>query len=220
MGIRKRRIQANFLEVNAAFKQLGVGFSELNESPSPQTSSKRYIHEASATQAITSYEWSSAFTADQIENEEVIEYIRSIGEMMKTGSDAETNYLIVDLDKPAAGGTGFRARKFKVAVQVDEFGDEDGELTISGTFLGIGDPIEGTVEINAGVATFTEGFVKKTLEFDYAATGTVTNISDVNIVYDTTESKFKNIPLNVTSFTFEDGGTTYTATLGSSWSVA
>ena len=157
MAIRKRRIQANFLEVNAAFKQLSVGFSELNESPSPQTSSKRYIHEASATQAITGYEWSSSFTADQIENEEVIEYIRTIGEMMKTGAEAETNYLIVDLDKPA-DGAGFRARKFKVAVQVDEFGDEDGELTISGTFLGMGDPIEGTVEINAGVATFTEGF--------------------------------------------------------------
>ena len=73
MGIRKRRIQANFLKIESEFKQMSVGFTELNESPSAQTSSKRYIHQASATQSISGYEWSSAFTADQIESNEVIE---------------------------------------------------------------------------------------------------------------------------------------------------
>ena len=135
MGIRKRKIQSNFLKINNVFQWLSVGFTEANESPSAQTSSKRYIHQASSTQAITGYEWSSSFTADQIENDKVVEHIRNIGEMLLTGVDAESEYLIVDMDRPALN-SGYRARKFKVAIQVDEFSDEDGELTMSGSFLG------------------------------------------------------------------------------------
>lgn len=219
MAIRKRKVQANYLKVNNKFEQLSVGFTELNESPSPQTSSKRYIHQSGATQSITSYEWSSAFTADQIENETVIEYLRNIGEMLVTGAGTETEYLIVDLDKPSKDG-GFRARKFDVAIQIDEFGDEDGDLTMSGSFLGKGDPIEGTVTIVDGNVTFTEGFEDKTLEFEYTATGSITNISVAGIEYNDTDNKFINIPLKVTTFTFKDGSNTKTATLGQSWTVA
>lgn len=159
MGIRKRRIQANFLKIESEFKQMSVGFTELNESPSAQTSSKRYIHQASATQSISGYEWSSAFTADQIESNEVIEYLRNIGETLATGSDAETEYLIVDMDKKGTAENSFVARKFEVAIQIDEFGDEDGELTISGSLLGKGDPVVGTATITNGVATFTANSV-------------------------------------------------------------
>lgn len=160
MAIRKRKIQANYLKVTNAFELLGTGFTELNESPSAQTTSKRYINQSSASQSVTGYEWASEFTADQIINEKVIEYIREIGEMQKLGSDTETDYLIVDLDKPATT-KGFRARKIKVAVSVDSFEDEDGDLGISGSFLGISDPILGTFDPTT--KEFTEGFTPKTV---------------------------------------------------------
>lgn len=159
MAVRKRLIQANYLKVTE-FELLGTGFTELNESPSAQTTSKRYINQSSASQSITGYEWSSSFTADQIASEKAIEYIRNIGEMQKTGADTETEYLIVDLDK-AAQTTGFRARKFKVAIAVDSFEDNDGELGITGSILGISDPIEGTFD--TATKTFTEGFTPKTV---------------------------------------------------------
>ena len=124
-----------------------------------------------------------------------------------------------DLDKPSKDG-GFRSRKFDVAIQIDEFGDEDGDLTMSGSFLGKGDPIEGTVTISDGKVTFKEGFEDKTLEFEYTATGSITNISVDGIKYDNTHNKFINIPLKVTTFTFKDGSNTKTATLGQSWTVA
>ena len=38
MAIRKRKIQANYLNVDSTFEVLGTGFTELNESPSAQTS--------------------------------------------------------------------------------------------------------------------------------------------------------------------------------------
>lgn len=158
MAVRKRKIQANYLKVDEQFELLGTGFTELNESPSAQTTSKRYINQSSASQSITGYEWSTSFNADQIVSEVAIEHIREIGEMQKTGSDTETEYLIVDLDKPAQTA-GFRARKFKVAISVDSFEDNDGELGISGSFLGISDPVEGTFDTST--KTFTEGFEPK-----------------------------------------------------------
>lgn len=159
MGIRKRKVQANYLKVKDAFELLGTGFTELNESPSAKTTSKRYINQSSSTQSVTSYEWGTSFNTDQINSEKAIEYIRDIGEMQKTGADAETEYLIVDLDKPGTAEGSFRARKFKVAIAVDSFDDNDGELGISGSFLGQSDPIEGTFTVAA--KEFAEGFNAK-----------------------------------------------------------
>lgn len=158
MGIRKRRIQANYLKVGETFELLGTGFTELNESPSAQTTSKRYINQSSSTQSVTGYEWNTSFNADQIVSEKAIEHIRKIGEMQLTGAETETEYVIVDLDK-AAQTAGYRARQFKVAIAVDSFDDNDGELGISGTFLGQSDPIEGTFKTDE--KTFTEGFTAK-----------------------------------------------------------
>ena len=162
MGVRQRRIQANYLKVGAKYEFLGTGFQTLDEKPSPKTTSKRYVNDASASQSITSYEWSSDYEADQIQSNKAIEYIVNIGEMCKTGADAETEYLIVDLDKEA-NTEGYRARKFNVAIQVDSFDNNAGELQCKGSFLGLGDPIEGTVTIDSSnkEVTFTEGFEAK-----------------------------------------------------------
>lgn len=157
--IRKRKVQANYMKVKEAFELLGTGFTELNESPSAQTSSKRYINQSSATQSVTGYEWGTSFNTDQINSEKAIEYIRDIGEMQKTGADAETEYIIVDLDKPAATEGAYRARQFKVAIAVDSFDDNDGELGISGNFLGQSDPVEGTFTVAS--KEFAEGFTAK-----------------------------------------------------------
>ncbi|NFO30420.1 hypothetical protein FDB41_06680 [Clostridium botulinum] len=161
MGIRKRRIVANYLKVKEGFEFLGAGFTNLNEKPSAKTTSKRYVSDSSATQSITSYEWSTEFNADQIVSDKAIEYIRNIGEMQLTGSDAESEYIIVDTDVEAST-KGYRARKIKVAIQIDSFDDNDGELGVSGSFLGIGDVVLGTFDKET--KTFTEGFTPKTPE--------------------------------------------------------
>lgn len=158
MTVRKRKIQASYLKVVREFQLLGTGFTELNESPSAQTTSKRYINQSSASQSITGYEWATSFGADQIVSEKAIEHVRKIGEMQLTGADTETEYVIVDLDK-AATTAGFRARKFIVAIAVESFEDNDGELGITGSFLGISDPIEGSFDTTT--KTFTEGFTLK-----------------------------------------------------------
>ena len=151
MGIRKRKVQANYMKIGETFELLGTGFTELNESPSAQTTS-------SSSQSVTGYEWGTSFNADQIVSENAIEYIRNIGEMQLTGADTETEYIIVDLDKEAQTA-GYRARKFNIAIAVDSFDDNDGELGISGNFLGQSDPVEGTFDTSA--KTFKDGFTPK-----------------------------------------------------------
>lgn len=217
MGIRKRSIQANYLKVNDMFELLGTGFTELNESPSAQTANKRYINQVSATQSITGYEWSTSFNTDQIASDKAIGYIRNIGEMLLTGADTETEYIIVDLDKKASEENKFRARKFKVAIAVDSFDDNDGELGISGTFLGKSDPIEGTFDTST--KTFEEGFTKKVVDVSYTNTGSIAEISVPGITFNDSEDKFKGVPFDLDKFTFKDNGALKTATLGSSWTI-
>lgn len=159
MGIKKDNFVLNFLKVGDAFELLRGSFSELTESPSAQTSSKRYVGDNSATKRIANYDWSTAFNSDQIRSKKAVDFICEIGELQKTGSDAETEYIIVDTDKPGVTDNTFRARKFNVAIEVASFDNNDGELAVSGNFLGQGDPILGT--FNTSTKTFEEGFTAK-----------------------------------------------------------
>lgn len=160
MAVRKRKIVADYLKVGNEFVFMGTGFTELNESPSAKTKSKQYINEQSATTSITGYETEFGFETDQIRDEKAIDFICDIGELQKTGADAETEYIKVDLDKPAKTENGFRARKFKIAVSIDDFEAKDNEMSAKGKLLGMGDLVVGTFDTST--KTFTEGFEAKT----------------------------------------------------------
>lgn len=60
-SVRQRRMQANYLDIGTAeeenFVLMGTGFTDLNEEPGAQTSSKRYVNDASTSKGITGYEW-------------------------------------------------------------------------------------------------------------------------------------------------------------------
>lgn len=156
-GIRNRVDQASYLEVPGAQKTyefMGTGFKDLDESPGAQTSSKKYINNKSATKSIIGYDWSSSFSLDQIRSEKALDFICKIGEEHLTGADAETNYVMVSLDKKGQNDNEFYARKIAVAIEVASFENNDGEMGASGNLLGIGD-----IEIgifNVETKTFTK----------------------------------------------------------------
>ena len=64
--VKQRYQEASYLKVSEAFELMGTGFTELNEDPGAQTTSKKYINDKSSTSSITSYEGEHGFTADQI----------------------------------------------------------------------------------------------------------------------------------------------------------
>lgn len=159
MAVRKRTMEADYINIAATESDpewvlCGTGFSSLNESPSAQTSSKRYINMTSTRQSVTGYEWSAPFEADQIKDENALNYILDIARKLKTGGDVETDYIQVDLDDPIKEQENtFKARKRTIAIAVSEMPDNDGEMGVNGDFLGVSDPIEGT--FNTQTKTFT-----------------------------------------------------------------
>ena len=129
--------------------------TQLDNSPSAQTTSKRYVNQKSATQSIGSYEWTAPLEFDLIRSEKAIEFIADIGENEKTGVDAETLYVKVFLNKPVASKQNtYEARQRRVAVEVADFADNDGEIQGSGNLLGKTDWVKG--EFNTKTKTFTE----------------------------------------------------------------
>lgn len=157
-GVKQRRSYANYLNVGTGsteeYELMGAGFTELNESPSAQTASKRYVNDKSATKTIVGYDWSTSFNTDMIRSEKAVDFICEIGELQKVGAEAETSYIVVDLDKSGTAQGTFKARKFKVAIEVSSFENNDGEMAATGNLLGVGDMIMG--EFNISTKTFTE----------------------------------------------------------------
>ncbi len=155
MAIKQRRKIANYLMIDGDYELCGVGFEELTENPSAQTAKKRYINQKSSTTTIVGYDWSSAFKSDMISSEAAIDFICGIGERQLTGSEAESEYVIVDLDKPSASESGntFYARQIHVAIEVSSFENNDGDMSVSGNFVGSGDVVEGI--FNTQTKTFT-----------------------------------------------------------------
>ena len=160
MAIRARRMEADYLKVGENFEFLGAGFTAIDEKPNSQTKEVRYINDASSSTSVVGYKWQSDFTGDQIVNDKAIEFITNIGKELKTGGDCESEYIKVDLDKESNTSGSYYARKFKVAVQVDEMPNNDGNLGANGVFLCQGDGIVGTVTIDETTkeVTFVEGY--------------------------------------------------------------
>ena len=155
---RNRIMEASYLNTGkgaeATYSLMGTGFTALNEEPTAQVGTKKYINNKSATNSIKGYEWKTPFEAEQIKEEAAVKYIMDIGKLQKTGTDAETDYVIVDLDEAVTGAENtFHARKFGVAIEVASFSEDDGDMNMTGNLLGIGDPIEG--QFNTTTKTFT-----------------------------------------------------------------
>lgn len=156
--IRQRRMQANYLNVGTEetsnFALLGTGAKTLDENPSAQTKSKKYVCDKGTTKNISGYDWSTAFDIDQIREQAAINYIVNIGEKQLVGEDAETDYVIVDLDqKIESKDNTYHARKIRVAIEVASFTNDDGDMGCTGNLLAKGDPVEG--EFNVTEKNFT-----------------------------------------------------------------
>lgn len=158
-GVVARNQHPGYLDVSggsgtAQYELLGFGVTQLDDSPSAQTTSKRYVNQKSATQSIGSYEWTAPLEFDLIRSEAAIEYIAKIGEEELTGAAAETNYVIAYLEKPVDSKQNtYEAKQRRVAIQVEEFSDNDGELQGSGNLLAVSDWVKG--EFNTQTKTFT-----------------------------------------------------------------
>lgn len=158
------------------FALMGTGFNTLNENPGAQTEEKTYVNQTTSTTTIKGYKTQFPFDTDLIVEDaetEAIEELYYIGRDHAVGSDAEREYVRVELFAPATPGSTryFKARKFNVAVEVSNFNGAGGEtVTASGNLNCVGDPVQGYFDIQE--KTFTEGDYTETL-----GTLTVTSVA-------------------------------------------
>lgn len=153
----QRNMIADYLNIGdndkPEFVLMGSGFTSLDESPGAQTETKVYINDKSASTTIKSYETQFSFESELIADEKAIMALYKVGRDHLTGSEAEFDYVRVDLyESPIE--KGYPARKFKVAAEISDCNGEGGEtVVVSGNLNAVGDPVNGTFDIST--KTFT-----------------------------------------------------------------
>ncbi len=156
--VLKRHHFADYLNVgteeNPDYVLMGTGFTTMDESPGAKKSTKKYVNEASSSSSITSYETTFPFESDLIKEERAIIALYNVGRNHYTGSDAEFEYVRVELWDAVKGNTNeFAARKFIVSAEISNIKGED-EMQVSGNLNAAGDFVTGT--FNTETRMFTE----------------------------------------------------------------
>lgn len=138
----------------ATYGLMGTGYTALDENPSAKVDKTAYVSDTSASGTITGYENNFKFDSQLISDDETIAFLYGIGRDQKTGTDAETDYIRVDLfDAGTTSGT-YRARKFRVCVEISQISGAGNEIVkVSGTLHQVGNIVHGT--FNPSTGTFT-----------------------------------------------------------------
>lgn len=123
---------------------MGVGFNTLDENPAAKVDKTAYINDKSASGSITGYENTFPFDTQLISDDAAIAFIYDVARNQKTGSDAETDYVRVELFEDAVSGA-YPARKFRVAVEVTGITGQGTEIMkVAGNLHQVGDFTDGT----------------------------------------------------------------------------
>lgn len=136
------------------YSLMGAGFSALDENPSATVDETAYINDKSASGSITGYKNTFAFDTQFISDDAAIKHIYDVARNQKTGEDAETEYVRVDVYANEEG-TSYPARKFRVAIEVTGITGAGTEIMrVAGNLHQVGNFVEGT--FNTSTKTFTE----------------------------------------------------------------
>ena len=117
-----------------------------------QTSKKMYVNEKASSSSVTGYETVFPFESDLIVQQDAVMALYNVGRNHCTGSDAEFQYVRVELwDKVPGKENEFAARLFTVSAEISGISGED-EIAVSGNLNAVGDPVNGT--FNTETRTF------------------------------------------------------------------
>ena len=151
---------ADYLNVgegdSAAYALMGVGFNTLDENPTAKIMEKTYVSEKNGIKTTTGYATVFPFDTDLIADEQAAMALYKVGRDQKVGADTEFDYVRVELfDKVGASGSVYKARKFRVSVEIAAIAGVGGEIVkVTGNLNNLGDFIEGTFDTST--KTFTE----------------------------------------------------------------
>lgn len=135
------------------YSLMGTGFNSLDENPSAKVDTTAYISDKVASSDVTGYETTFPFNTDLIADQDAVMFLYNIGRNQKTGEDAQTEYIRVDLYGTASSGA-YPARKFNVTVEVTGItGAGTEKVKVAGNLHQNGDFVEGTFNPTTKVFT-------------------------------------------------------------------
>ncbi|WP_238860871.1 hypothetical protein [Clostridium sp. YIM B02569] len=138
---------------------MGTGFNTLNEDVGAQVEGKTYIKDKNKSTTIKGYDTKFSYDLDLMYNDaddeekaeiEAVQELYFIGRNHAVGVEAERYYVRTELFLPAVPNSTryFKARKFKVAVEVTNSQGAGGEtMTGAGNLNCVGDPVFGYFDI-------------------------------------------------------------------------
>lgn len=133
---------------------LGDGITSLTEEFNPESETKQYINQANGTTSIKSYTPSISVEKEYIKDDDLQDWINEKIKVLPTGSEAQSDYVRVNiLEAPTEAGK-YKAVKRKCSYQFDSIGGDAGsELINSMTLGGIGDGVQGTFDVSTNIFT-------------------------------------------------------------------
>lgn len=156
----KRNSIADYLKVGDKWERMNKGFTKLDENPNAQKDTATYIGDVTSSSSIEGYQTEFPYDSHVIVSQKAVMALYYTGRNHDTGSDAEFEYLRVDLFMPVAdqsdGEESYLARKFIVSNEVSSFSGEGGKkVTVSGNLSAVGDFVAGKFDLKT--LEFTEG---------------------------------------------------------------
>ena len=141
---------------SAEYVRIGKGVTSLPISYNPKTTTETYVDEDNATTTVDSYEVSSDVEQVAIKGNKVFDFVDGIRKGLKTGSDCETDAVLVDVyDMTITSGSGSgTGKKFRATITISDWTIEGGEVIKIKYKIGFnGDPTDVSVSIDNGTIT-------------------------------------------------------------------
>lgn len=135
---------------------LGDGITSLTEEFNPESDTKQYINQSNGTTVIKSYTPSISIEKEYIKDDSLQKWIDEKVKTLPVGSDAESDYIRINLFEESGTAGAYTAVKRRCTFQFDSVGGDAGsELVSALTLGGIGDGIEGTFDVSTKKFTAT-----------------------------------------------------------------
>lgn len=154
MDAIKRNQIADYLNVGISdseeYELMGFGFETLDEDYGAKTDTTCYINQETSSTTLISYDGEFPYTFAYIQGEKALMSLQKTGRNHETGTDAERDYVRVDLFDPVLESSNtYKARKFRVTnIPGSTKGNGGEKVKTDGSLKPVGDPIQGTFNVS------------------------------------------------------------------------
>lgn len=148
-------------ETTKSYKIVGNGMTSGSYSYEASETSETYIVDDVATTIIESYALSIDGEMKCNYGEPVYDFINELRRKMATGTDAETDILLID-KYDGNETSGFQAQEGKCAISISSYGGDGGVTPTIGFKISVnGNLTNGTAKFNGDIPAFTPGAVQE-----------------------------------------------------------